>query len=319
MVLDIQQILIGDKETYLDTFLVKKKKLINTTNEFNIFLLVHSMDHILNQFDSELNSIASITYINDNSFLKYDSLKQKNYELGNIVIPYGFGSYFHNTTNDKFRIISIDNASIDNNPIFLKNHTIHNLITPFSDSFNYVCGEGLCDFSKFDYFKYLKNSNPPEYYSVKLMALNGHVHLKDAEVLLNDDSEFYFENHLFIENPKQISEFIKLFRGYEKSYKINMQFNNNFDYSHLMLSHEDKLYYYTEATSLNENTRHDRLGFILELTPDEKGIKSSKISLVNYFECLNNLKFFQESVKNNKFNSDVFISNLSSKLGLFFK
>jgi hypothetical protein len=319
MGLDIQQILVGDSDSFLDSFLVKKNKLINDNNKLSIFLMIDSVDKILQNSGSKLNSISSITYINDNSFLKYENFKKKKYKLGNIIIPYGFGSYFHTVNNKKFRIISVDKASINSNPVFLTNHPVCDLISPFSKSFNYKCGEGLCDFQSFNYLKYLTKQKPGENYSVKLIALNGHVHLNDKEILFNDNSEFYFENPFFIKDPKQISDFIKLFRNYENSYKINTQNNNNFNYSTLMLSHKEKYYYYTEATSLNDIDHHDRLGIITELTPDKSGMSASKISLINYFECLNNLKFFQKKVKSNNLNYNSFISNVSSKLSLLFK
>jgi hypothetical protein len=319
MGLEIQQILIGDNNSYLDSFLVKKNKLVNDTNKLNIFLIMDTIDKILHKFDSKLHSISNINYINDNSFLLYEELIEKKYEMKNIIIPFGFGSCFNTINNEKFRIISIDQSYVNGEALFLLNPPICNLIDSFSEKFDYDCKNGLCDFSDFDYLKYLTSESIPENYSAKLIGLTGHIHSKTGEVFLNDTQDIFLKNSFFIEDIKQISEFIKNFRNYEKSYKLNVKIDNNFDYSYLILSHEEKYYYYSEATSLTKNNHHDRLGIITELIPNKKGLSGSKISNINYFECLNNLKIFQEIVNNNRFNSKFLISNISSKLGLFFK
>jgi hypothetical protein len=321
MGLDIQQLLIGDKFAYLDNILVKNNNFFNKFVADFAFLIVHIMDETLGSLNSKLESISNIDYISENSFMHYDSIRRNNYKPMNNTWPYGFGSYFHNVCNDKFRIVSMDKAIVDANPIFLTNHPINDLLIHFSQNFTYNFCDGLCNFKKFDYLKHLGKISNAQNYSAKIIALNGHVHFNGKEIYLNNSKEFYFENPFFIDNPKQISDLIEAFRAYKKKYKADMklQFSNNFDYSHLMFSNQGKYYYYAEATVLNAENHHDRLGIITGLVPNDCGISASKISLVNYFECLNNLKAFGENVKSGRFNSDRFISEISSKLGLFFK
>jgi hypothetical protein len=321
MGLDLQQILIGHESTYIDNIFIKNNNFSNKFVADFAFLMVHIMDFIVGSFDSKLESISNIDYISENSFMHYDSIIKNNYKPMNNTWPYGFGSYFHNACNDKFRIVSIDRAIVDANPIFLTNHPINNLLAPFSQNFTYKFCEGVCNFKEFDYLKHLGKISNAQKYSAKIIALNGHVHLNGKEAYLNNGKEFYFENPFFMDNPKQISDLIEAFRVYKKKYKADMklQFSNNFDYSHLMFSNLGKYYYYAEATVLNAENHHDRLGIITELVPDNDGISGAKVSLVNYFECLNNLKAFAKNVKSGGFNSDKFISEISSKLGVFFK
>ena len=341
MGLSIQELIICSSYNCIGNFIVKEKGSFAEEDNNGIFSLVYIMDNLLKNFGSKLESVSSITYVSDDAFTKYEQMKKMNYSPLSITLPYCFGSYFHNVSDEKFRIISVDKAIVDKDPIFLTNHPIKGLITPFSDKFSYNPSEGVCDFNDFDYLANLKPMDFSEKYFAKIIALSGHVHSKGEEIFLNGAEEFYLENKFFIKNPMQLSEFIKVFREYGKKYKVNIQYSNDFEYSNLMFSHEGKYYLYSEATALGERYEkeikvekvdevsiekkeffhNDRLGIITELVPDSKGIKGSKISLINYFECLNTLKTFQHLVDSKKFNSansNSFISSISSRLGSYF-
>ncbi|MFA5303468.1 MAG: hypothetical protein WC393_02940 [Candidatus Nanoarchaeia archaeon] len=341
MGLSIRELIICSDYTCIDNFIINKKDSFADEDNNGIFSIVYVMDNLLKNFDSKIESVSSITYVSNEVFTKYEQMKKSNYSPFNITLPYGFGSYFHSVSNEKFRIISVDKAIVDKDPIFLTNHPIKELIAPFSDKFSYNPSEGVCKFKDFDYLANLKPMDFSEKYCAKIIALNGHVHSKGEEIFLNGNEEFYLENKFFIKNPMQLSEFIKVFREYGKKYKVNIQYNNNFDYSNLIFSHEGKYYLYSEATVLGEKYEkeitvekgdeiliekkeffhNDRLGIITELVPDSKGVNGSKISLINYFECLNTLKTFQHLVDSKKFNSansNSFISSISSRLGSYF-
>jgi len=319
MGLTIQQLLIGDKSSYLDKFLAKNDTVLSDGDFLKVYLVISSMDDMLRTVDAKLESISNIGNVSSNAFFDHFSLSNINYEINQINNAYGFGSYFHTFYDGKFRAVSIEKALVNHKPIFATKHPVKRLVADLSKKFNYDSCKGFCNFQDFDYSKYLKNNNLSEKFGVKTVALNGHIHKNGEEHYLNGDDEFYFEEDFFVKNPKQISEFIEVFRTFEKGYENFGKYKNGFDYSHLMLSHNSKHYYYAEATALGEDNHHDRFGMIFELTPIAAGVSGKKASLVSFFECLNALKYFQYSVNLDNFDNDSFIPRFSNRLSSFFK
>jgi len=301
MGLDLQHILLGDNNNYLDNFKAKPNaKFSKEEDAFNVFMVINGMDCMLKEAGGKLCSIASITYINDNSFMHYEIMKKKNYLADNIIIPYGFGTCYHTVNDEKFRLVSVEKAVVNHEPIFLSKHPISEIIMPFSERFVFDSCKSVCDFREF--------------------ALIGHVHNKTGkEIMLNKDSEFFFEKPFFLDEQSGVYEFVQVFRESENKIKFNAQFINNFDYSHMLLFNEGKYYYYSEASSVNIKGFHNRFGIITELTPAVSGISGAKAGLVNYFECLNNLKILESLADSPNFNHNQFVSLASSRLGSIFK
>ncbi|MDD5499963.1 MAG: hypothetical protein PHT91_03775, partial [Candidatus Nanoarchaeia archaeon] len=214
MGLKINQLLIGDKNSYLDKILINDSFVLDENDDLNVYLILLSMNNLLKSNDSSIESVSNISLVKNDVFSDYFALKKRGYRLIDENKTYGFGKYFHACFNEKFGVVSIEDVDVDCGPAFIINHPIIGLAGKLSRKFDYDSCKGVCDFEGFDFEKNLSKKLADENYVVKIIGLGGHIHHNGCENYFNETGEFFMKERFFDGGLEKMSDFIKIFREF---------------------------------------------------------------------------------------------------------
>lgn len=323
----VHELLLIGNENYLDSVPCS-----NLTELHWPYLYLKNMNSFFNkQSKMSVESVCNINVVLENTFSKYKDLIDNKYDLESGRC-YGYGSYYHLIPGGKFSFVSQESVLANHDSFLIISHPAKKLLPIFSDNFNYDNSGLVCDFSDFDYQPYFIGLNEVESFKTNLIAILGHVHINENDALgLNFGEEIYLNHNSVGINPISLSDQVEHFRNYNDA-QIKNEDKCDFKYSNILIRKGKKYYLYSEATAIgvnyNKNIRvekegmtffenneffhHDRLGFLMELSPSKKGASNSKISLVSYMESLNALLRFKS--QKDDFDSKAFISEISRNL-----
>ncbi|MDD4352821.1 MAG: hypothetical protein PHN56_00025 [Candidatus Nanoarchaeia archaeon] len=352
MTLIHKSILIGDNNFFIESFPEFNNKKTKDKDTAYFSYLFGGLVNINNQFQKynmSLECVCNINNIEDSVGFINKDLKAKNYENTEIS-GLGTGNYFHLINNKKIALISHEKIDMDYKSNFIINHPIKNIIADFSRIVEYDPKTGAYDSKNFPFERYVDKFtsenwfNTDNFFNVKLMGIFGHIHKADNtlkkinsnllfmnenrhnninnNIIKNNsenDCEFYLKEDSSIKNLNVISEFVNMFRNINRG-SLEPEFQDGQDYSHMIIRHGQKYFFYSEATKLgseyelNDDLRehHNRLGFLLELSPSKEGVSNNKISLVSYMKTIEYMIEFE--AKSNNYNSKEFIDEFSKDL-----
>lgn len=219
------------------------------------------------------------------------------------------------------QLVSKERFKADYHSFLLLKHPVESVLESFlthkGEQASFYIKNKVCEFEDFsfndgEYLLKNKEVYDNEKYNVVFSGITGHIHNTNGSIyLINDNNAYFVEDDSFIQKQDTFLSFIQFFRKNREKFRLeDTQYSVGKNLSGIIFEHSNNYYSYFEITENNIDAHHDRLGFLMKLTPSDSGVSSKKFCLINFFNLYDYFEKFKKKRDKNNFNSSIFLDKI---------